>query len=51
VLLHLAGKLARDLHRPDFGPKGAAERAFDQARDLALKASEDTHEMALIAVL
>ena len=43
MLLHLAGQLAGDLDRPDLRPEGTAERAFDEAGDLALEASEDAH--------
>ena len=43
VLLHLARQLARDLDRAHLGAKGTAERAFDEAGDLAFEASENTH--------
>ena len=43
MLLHFAHELASDLDRPHLGAEGAAERALDEAGDLAFKALEYAH--------
>ena len=50
VLLHLPRELARDLDRTHLRAEGTAERAFDEAGDLAFEASENAHGRALTAV-
>ncbi len=47
VLLHLPGQLASELDRPHLGAEDTAERALDEACDLALETSEDTHPRRL----
>src|SRR6185437_5962371 len=46
VLLHLAGQPPRDLDRPDLGPKGTAERPFDEAGDLVFQVLQHAHGWA-----
>ena len=47
VLFHLACQLPRELNRSDLRPEGAAERPFDEAGNLALEVSQDTHAEAV----